>query len=122
LKQLLTLRPWCSTRRTLVQELLDDAVAAEQRGARVAALDTASERLRAGTYKVSSRSCLPIPNERLEADAVAALLVHEVGQHGDRGPAVAMLGDRPPRQTEHTKNGRHGRLRHGVDHRPESNR
>jgi hypothetical protein len=36
----------------LGQELLDDAVA-EQRGARLAALDRASECLRAGTYGVS---------------------------------------------------------------------
>jgi DnaK suppressor protein len=81
----------------LAQELLDDAVA-EQLGARLAALDTASERLRAGTYEVSSRSGLPIPNKRLEADPAAELLVDEVGQDGTLGPAVAMPRDRRPRQ------------------------
>lgn len=62
----------------LAQEHLDDAVA-EQLSARLAALDRASERLRAGTYGVSLRSGLPIPDERLEADPAAELLVDEVG-------------------------------------------
>jgi DnaK suppressor protein len=62
----------------LAQELLDDAVA-EQLSARLAALDRASERLRAGTYGVSLRSGRPIPDERLEADPAAELLVDEVG-------------------------------------------
>lgn len=60
----------------LAQELLDDAVA-EQLSARLAALDRASERLRAGTYGVSLRSGRPIPDERLEADPAAELLVDE---------------------------------------------
>jgi DnaK suppressor protein len=62
----------------LAQELLDDAVA-EQLNARSAALDRASERLRAGTYGVSLRSGRPIPDERLEADPAAEVLVDEVG-------------------------------------------
>lgn len=62
----------------LAQELLDDAVA-EQLSARLAALDRAGERLRAGTYGVSLRSGRPIPDERLEADPAAELLVDEVG-------------------------------------------
>lgn len=61
----------------LAQELLDDAVA-EQLRTRLAALDRASERLRTGTYGVSLRSGLPIPDERLEADPAAELLVDEV--------------------------------------------
>ncbi|MEU8176491.1 hypothetical protein AB0C14_26770 [Microbispora hainanensis] len=60
----------------LAQELLDDAVA-ERLGARLAALDRARERLRAGTYGVSLRSGRPIPDERLEADPAAELLVDE---------------------------------------------
>jgi len=61
----------------LAQELLDDAVA-EQLRARLAALDRASDRLRTGTYGLSLRSGLPIPEERLEADPAAEVLVDEV--------------------------------------------
>lgn len=66
------------TANPLAQELLDDAVAEQLRG-RLAALDAASERLRAGTYGLSVRSGLPIPDERLEADPAADHLVDEVG-------------------------------------------
>ena len=62
----------------LAQQLLDDAVA-EQLSVRLAALDRASERLQAGTYGVSLRSGRPIPDERLEADPAAEVLVDEVG-------------------------------------------
>jgi DnaK suppressor protein len=62
----------------LAQELLDDAVA-EQLVLRLAALDRASKRLRAGTYGVSVRSGRPIPDERLEADPAAEQRVDEVG-------------------------------------------
>jgi DnaK suppressor protein len=65
----------------LAQELVDDAVA-EQLSARLAALDRASERLRAGTYGVSLHSGLPIPDERLEADPAAEHLVDEVAHDG----------------------------------------
>ena len=68
----------------LSQEFLDDAVR-EQLSARLAALDRASERLRAGTYGVSLRSGLPIPDERLEADPAAELLVDEVADDGTSG-------------------------------------
>lgn len=71
----------------LTQELLDDAVA-EQLGARLAALDRASERLRAGIYGLSLHSGLPIPDERLEADPAAELLVDEVRRDGTSGEAV----------------------------------
>lgn len=63
----------------LVQELLDDAVA-EQLKARLETLDRASERLRAGTYGISLHSGQPIPDDRLEADPAAELLVSEVGR------------------------------------------
>lgn len=63
----------------LAHELVDDAVA-EQLRARLAALDRASIRLQAGTYGFSLRSGRPIPEERLEADPAAELLVEEAGQ------------------------------------------
>lgn len=62
----------------LAQELLDAAVAEQLRG-RLAALDRASGRLHAGTYGLSLRSGLPIPDERLEADPAAETLVDEIG-------------------------------------------
>lgn len=65
----------------LSQEFLDDAVA-EQLNERLAALDRAIDRLRAGTYGVSLRSGSPIPDERLEADPAAEFLVDEVGLSG----------------------------------------
>jgi DnaK suppressor protein len=68
----------------LAQELLDDAVA-QQLSARLAALNRASARLRAGTYGVSVRSGLPIPEERLEADPAAELLVDEIGHEDTHG-------------------------------------
>ena len=68
----------------LAQELLDDAVA-EHFSTRLAALDRASERLRAGTYGVSLHSGLPIPDERLEADPAAEFLIDEVRHGDDRG-------------------------------------
>jgi DnaK suppressor protein len=52
---------------------------AEQLNARLAALDRASDRLRTGTYGLSLRSGRPIPDERLEADPAAELLVDEAG-------------------------------------------
>lgn len=60
----------------LAQELVDDALA-ERFSARLAALDRAEERLRAGTYGLSIRSGSPIPDERLEADPAAELCVGE---------------------------------------------
>ena len=63
----------------LAHELVDDAVS-EQLSARLTALDRAMERLDAGTYGYSLRSGLPIPEERLEADPAADLLVEEAGE------------------------------------------
>lgn len=85
----------------LAQELLDDAVA-EQLSARLAALDRASDRLRAGTYGISLHSGLPIPDERLEADPAAEVLVDEIANAGARGTseargAVHAGGNRLPR-------------------------
>lgn len=66
------------TASPLAHELVDDAVA-EQLNARLASLDRASDRLRNGTYGLSLRSGRPIPDERLEADPAAELLVDEAG-------------------------------------------
>lgn len=60
----------------LAQELVDDALV-QRFTARLAALNRADERLRAGTYGLSIRSGLPIPDERLEADPAAELCVGE---------------------------------------------
>lgn len=60
----------------LAQELVDDALV-ERFMVRLAALDRAEERVRAGTYGLSIRSGLPIPDERLEADPAAELCVGE---------------------------------------------
>ena len=43
----------------------------------MAAIGRAEERLVAGTYGLSVRSGLPIPDERLEADPTAELTVEE---------------------------------------------
>lgn len=60
----------------LAAEGVDDAVIAGLR-ARLAALDRAEERLRQGRYGLSTRSGLPIADERLEADPAAELTVEE---------------------------------------------
>lgn len=44
---------------------------------RLAAIDRAEQRLREGTFGRSTRSGLPIPDERLEADPAAELTVSE---------------------------------------------
>ncbi|MGI8701227.1 MAG: TraR/DksA family transcriptional regulator [Nocardioidaceae bacterium] len=44
---------------------------------RLAAIDRAEQRLRDGTFGRSTRSGLPIPDERLEADPAAELTVSE---------------------------------------------
>ena len=54
----------------------DDAVRAELRE-RLAAVDRAEERLKAGTYGFSVRSGNPIPDERLEADPTTELTLEE---------------------------------------------
>ena len=60
----------------LTAEGMDDAIADSLRD-RLAALDRALKRLDAGTYGVSVRSGVPIPEERLEADPAAELTVEE---------------------------------------------
>ena len=60
----------------LTAEEVDDAVAVGLRE-RLDALDRAERRLEDGTYGVSVRSGLPIPDARLEADPAAELTVEE---------------------------------------------
>jgi DnaK suppressor protein len=60
----------------LTAEEVDDAVAEGLR-ARLAALDRAERRIADGTYGLSVRSGLPIPEARLEADPAAELTVEE---------------------------------------------
>ncbi len=69
----------------LTDEGTDDSVKAGLED-RVAALDRAQQRLDAGTYGLSTRSGLPISDERLEADPAAELTVDEAGERpGLRG-------------------------------------
>jgi DnaK suppressor protein len=56
----------------------DDAIAEALRE-RLAAIDRAEGRLADGTYGLSVRSGLPIPDDRLEADPAAELTVEEAG-------------------------------------------
>ena len=60
----------------LTAEEGDDAVSAGLRQ-RLAALDRAEQRVEDGTYGLSVRSGLPIPDDRLEADPTAELTVEE---------------------------------------------
>jgi DnaK suppressor protein len=60
-------------------EEVDDAVEAGL-GERLAAIERAEARLRAGTYGRSVRSGEVIPDERLEADPAAELTVEEAAQ------------------------------------------
>jgi DnaK suppressor protein len=70
----------------LTAEQGDDAVAEGLRD-RLAALDRAEQRLVAGTYGVSVRSGLPIPDDRLEADPAAELTIEEA-QDAEAGPGI----------------------------------
>jgi DnaK suppressor protein len=63
----------------LTAEGLDDAVAAGLRD-RLEAIERAEARLRAGTYGLSVKSGLPIPDARLEADPAAELTVEEASE------------------------------------------
>jgi DnaK suppressor protein len=63
----------------LTAEQTDDAIAGGLRE-RLAAIDRAEDRLREGTYGLSIRSGLPIPDARLEADPAAELTVEEARQ------------------------------------------
>lgn len=60
----------------LTTEQGDDAVRQELQR-HLEALDRADERLAAGTYGLSVKSGLPIPDARLEADPTAELTVEE---------------------------------------------
>ena len=60
----------------LTAEGVDDSVSASLRD-RLAALDRAEQRLSDGTYGLSIRSGVPIPDERLEADPAAELTIDE---------------------------------------------
>jgi len=60
----------------LTAEQVDDALADGLRQ-RLAAIDRAEARLAAGTYGVSVRSGVPIPDDRLEADPAAELTAEE---------------------------------------------
>ena len=60
----------------LTAEEGDDAIAASLRR-RLAALDRAERRLEDGTYGISTRSGLPIADDRLEADPAAELTAEE---------------------------------------------
>jgi DnaK suppressor protein len=63
----------------LTSQGTDDALAAELRD-RLAALDRAEERLKAGTFGRSIRSGQTIPDDRLEADPAAELTVEEANR------------------------------------------
>jgi DnaK suppressor protein len=60
----------------LTAEGMDDAIADSLRD-RLAALDRALKRLDDGSYGLSVRSGVPIPEDRLEADPAAELTVEE---------------------------------------------
>jgi DnaK suppressor protein len=63
----------------LTAEQVDDAVTAGLHD-RLAAIERAEARLGAGTFGLSVRSGVPIPDERLEADPAAELTVEEAAQ------------------------------------------
>jgi DnaK suppressor protein len=65
----------------LTAEEGDDAIAASLE-LRLAALDRAERRLAEGTYGVSTRSGLPIEEDRLEADPAAELTAVEARSGG----------------------------------------
>jgi DnaK suppressor protein len=61
----------------LTSEQEEDAIAAGLRE-RLQAIERAEKRLSEGTYGLSVRSGLPIPDDRLEADPAAELNVDEI--------------------------------------------
>lgn len=65
----------------LVAEQVDDAVVAELQQ-RLDAIARAEQRLADGTYGISTRSGLPIPDERLEAEPTAELTAEEQARTG----------------------------------------
>lgn len=60
-------------------EQVDDAVVESLRQ-RLEAIERAEARLRAGTFGLSVRSGVPIPDDRLEADPTAELTLEEAAQ------------------------------------------
>ncbi|MGH9097792.1 MAG: TraR/DksA family transcriptional regulator [Acidimicrobiales bacterium] len=68
--------PYDEPAETLTSQQGDDAVAEGLRD-RLAALERAEQRLKAGTYGLSVRSGDKIPDERLEADPAAELTADE---------------------------------------------
>jgi DnaK suppressor protein len=60
----------------LTEQGTDDSIVAELQS-RLDAIDRAKERLAAGTYGLSVRSGVAIPDDRLEADPAAELTVEE---------------------------------------------
>jgi DnaK suppressor protein len=60
----------------LTAEGIDDAITESLR-ARLAAVERAERRLASGTYGLSVRSGLPIPDARLEANPLAELTIEE---------------------------------------------
>lgn len=60
----------------LTNELKDDAIAAQLRN-RLDAIARAEQRLEEGSYGLSVRSGVPIPDDRLEADPAAELTADE---------------------------------------------
>jgi DnaK suppressor protein len=63
----------------LVGEGTDDSILTELQD-HLAAIDRAEKRIDAGTYGYSTRSGLPIPDDRLEADPSAELTIEEARQ------------------------------------------
>lgn len=61
---------------SLIAEQEEDAITRELRE-RLETIKRAEQRLRDGVYGLSTRSGLPIPTERLEADPAAELTVEE---------------------------------------------
>jgi DnaK suppressor protein len=68
--------PYDNAAERLTAEEGDDAIAASLRR-RLAALDRAEQRLGEGTYGRSTRSGVPIDDDRLEADPAAELTAAE---------------------------------------------
>jgi DnaK suppressor protein len=65
----------------LTEEGTDQSVTSELED-HLAAIGRAEQRLAAGTYGLSVRSGLPIPDDRLEADPSAELTIEETGHVG----------------------------------------
>ena len=65
----------------LTEEGTDQSVTSELED-RLAAIGRAEERLAAGTYGLSVRSGVPIPDDRLEADPAVELTIEEAGYLG----------------------------------------